>query len=563
MNASDLLQLAVYAAALIGLCLLLTPYLTRLFPDMTAPRPTRLDGWLAGESALREQSWVGYAIALLAFNVVGIVSLYAILRLQQFLPWNPRDFAGLPPDLAFNTAVSFVTNTNWQAYSGEAALSYFSQMAGLTVHNFVSAATGIAVAVAITRALARERATTIGNFYADLSRATFGLLLPISVVISLILVWQGMPQNLGDYVTASPLDGGTQTIAQGPVASQISIKQLGTNGGGFFGINSAHPYENPTALANLVEMLAILVIPGALLLAFGRWVGDRRQGHTLFLAVFALFVVGVLVVYFADRAPNPLLSSTLVDQGAGVMEGKETRFGVVNSALWSVITTIASCGAVNAMHDSFAPLGGLVQLFNMMTGEVIFGGVGAGLYGLLLYALLAVFLAGLMVGRTPEYLGKKVETHEVLLVVLALLSIPVGIVGLGGIAAALPIGASSVQDPGPHGFSELLYAYTSATGNNGSAFGGFTANTVFHNTMLGIAMLIGRFGMIIPVLAIAGSLAQKPRLAPGEGTFPTHGALFAVLLVSVILIFGGLTFFPALALGPIAEQLALAGGISY
>lgn len=563
MSTHDFLQIAIYAALLILLCVGLTPYLARLFPDIAAPRITRMDGWLAGASGEREQSWVQYAVALLLFNVVGIVSLYVILRAQQYLPWNPRGFPGMAPDLAFNTAVSFITNTNWQAYSGEAALSYFSQMAGLTVHNFVSAATGIAVAVAVTRALVRERMGTIGNFYADLSRATFGLLLPISFVLALILVWQGMPQNLDDYMAASTLDSGTQTIAQGPVASQIAIKQLGTNGGGFFGVNSAHPYENPTALANLVEMLAILIIPGALLLAFGRWVGDRRQGRLLCATVFALFVVGVLVVYFADHAPNPLLQSALIDQSAGAMEGKETRFGVVNSALWAVITTVASCGAVNAMHDSFAPLGGLVQLFNMMTGEVIFGGVGAGLYGLLLYVLLAVFIAGLMVGRTPEYLGKKIETREVLLVVLALLSVPVGIVGLGGIAAALPIGVSSVQDPGPHGFSELLYAYTSATANNGSAFAGFGANTVFHNTMLGIAMLIGRFGMIIPVLAIAGSLAGKPRLAAGEGTFPTHGVLFGVLLVSVILIFGGLTFFPALALGPIAEQLALAAGLSY
>lgn len=563
MSHPDFLQLAIFAVVLGLLCLALTPWLIRLFPDIAGPRTTRFDGWMAGEAGEREQSWSQYAVALLLFNVLGIAILYAILRLQYYLPWNPREFPGMAPDLAFNTAVSFVTNTNWQAYSGETALSYFSQMAGLTVQNFVSAATGIAVAIALTRALARERCTTIGNFYADLSRSTLGLLLPVSLVIALILAWQGVPQNLDDYVAATTVEGGAQSLAQGPVASQIAIKQLGTNGGGFFGVNSAHPYENPTALTNLVEMLAILVIPGALLLAFGRWVADRRQGRMLLATVSVLATAGVLVVYFADHVANPLLRGDLVDQSAGVMEGKEVRFGVVNSTLWSVLTTIASCGAVNAMHDSFAPLGGLVQLLNMMTGEVIFGGVGAGLYGLLLYVLLAVFIAGLMVGRTPEYLGKKIETREVLLVVLALLSVPVGIVGLGGIAAVLPAGAGSAQDPGPHGFTELLYAYTSATANNGSAYGGFTANTVFHNTMLGLAMLIGRFGMIIPVLAIAGSLATKPRLAPGEGTFPTHSLLFGVLLLAVIVIFGGLTFFPALALGPIAEQLGLAAGASY
>ena len=396
-----------------------------------------------------------------------------------------------------------------------------------------------------------------------MARATFALLLPLSILVAVLLVWQGLPQTLSDYPVAHTLEGAQQTIATGPVASQIAIKQLGTNGGGFFGVNSAHPFENATGVSNFIEALAILAIPGALLLAFGRWVGDRRHARALYATLLILFLIGVFVVYAADRWPNPLLDPALIDSSAGAMEGKETRFGIAASTLWSVVTTAASCGAVNAMHDSFNPLGGLVQLLNMMTGEVIFGGVGAGLYGLLLYVLLAVFLAGLMVGRTPEYLGKKIETREMLLVVLALLSVPVGILGLGGLAAVLPAGVSSVQDPGPHGFTELLYAYTSATANNGSAFGGFTANTPFHNTMTGLAMLIGRFGMILPLLALAGSLAAKPRVAATAGTFPTHGVLFVLLLLSVIVIFGGLTFFPALALGPLAEHFALLAGTAY
>jgi potassium-transporting ATPase potassium-binding subunit len=561
------MQIALYFVALVVASAALAPWLRRVFPDVAAPQVSGTRGWLVrafgGDAVRTEQSWFRYALALLIFNIVGILALYAILRLQAWLPWNPRAFAGLSPDLAFNTAVSFVTNTNWQAYSGEASLSYFSQMVGLTVPNFLSAATGIAVALALTRAIARERATTLGNFYADVTRSTLALLLPISVLIAALLAWQGVPQTLSDYPVAHTLEGGRQTLATGPVASQIAIKQLGTNGGGFFGVNSAHPFENATAISNFIEALAILVIPAALLLAFGRWVGDRRHARALYATVLILFLIGVLVVYTGERWPNPLFDPSLVDSSAGAMEGKEIRFGLEASALWSVITTVASCGAVNAMHDSFNPLSGLVQLLNMMTGEVIFGGVGAGLYGLLLYVLLAVFLAGLMVGRTPEYLGKKVETREMLLVVLALLSVPVGILGLGGLAAVLPAGVSSVQEPGPHGFTELLYTYTSATANNGSAFGGFTANTPFHNTMTGMAMLIGRFGMILPLLALAGSLASKPRLAPTAGTFPTHGVLFVVLLLSVIAIFGALTFFPALALGPLAEHFAMLAGKAY
>jgi potassium-transporting ATPase potassium-binding subunit len=561
------MQIALYFVALVVASAALAPWLRRVFPDVAAPEVSGTRGWLVrafgGDVVRTEQSWFRYALALLIFNIVGILALYAILRFQAWLPWNPRAFAGLSPDLAFNTAVSFVTNTNWQAYSGEASLSYFSQMVGLTVPNFLSAATGIAVALALTRAIARERAATLGNFYADVTRGTLALLLPISLLIAVLLVWQGVPQTLSDYPVAHTLEGARQTLATGPVASQIAIKQLGTNGGGFFGVNSAHPFENATAISNFIEALAILAIPGALLLAFGRWVGDRRHARALYATVLILFLIGVLVAYAGERWPNPLFDASLVDSSAGAMEGKEIRFGVEASALWSVITTVASCGAVNAMHDSFNPLGGLVQLLNMMTGEVIFGGVGAGLYGLLLYVLLAVFLAGLMVGRTPEYLGKKIETREMLLVVLALLSVPVGILGLGGLAAVLPAGVSSAQDPGPHGFTELLYTYTSATANNGSAFGGFTANTPFHNTMTGIAMLIGRFGMILPLLALAGSLASKPRLAPTAGTFPTHGVLFVVLLLCVITIFGALTFFPALALGPLAEHFAMLAGKAY
>jgi len=466
----------------------------------------------------------------------------------------------VPPDLAFNTAVSFVTNTNWQAYGGETTLSYFSQMAGLTVQNFVSAATGIAVAIAVIRGFAGRSVRAIGNFYADLVRSVLYVLLPLSIIGALVLVWQGTPQNLELYVTATTLEGDMQVLPQGPAASQIAIKQLGTNGGGFFNANSSHPYENPTPLSNLLEMVYILLIPATFCYTFGKIVRDDRQGWAIFAAMAVLYLGGLAAVYAAERAGNPLLLEAPIDASPGSMEGKEVRFGVVNSALWATSTTAASNGSVNAMHDSFTPLGGLVLMLNMQLGEVVWGGVGAGFYGMLLFVVLTVFMAGLMVGRTPEYLGKKIEAKEVKLAVLALLSMPVGILLFGGLATVLPSAVASVQDRGPHGLSEILYAYSSATGNNGSAFAGFGANTPFHNTMQGLAMLLGRYAFIVPMLAVAGSLGAKKTTPASSGTFPTDGPLFVTLLVAVILIVGGLTFFPALALGPIAEHFAMHAG---
>ena len=510
-----------------------------------------------------EQSWGRYATSMLVFNAAGLVLLYALLRLQQFLPLNPMHFSPMSPDLAFNTAVSFVTNTNWQSYGGESTLSYLSQMVGLTVQNFVSAATGMAIAIALVRGFARRSAASIGNFFVDTVRSTLYILLPLALIGALLLAWQGVPQNFDHYVEAHTLEGAQQTLAQGPAASQIAIKQLGTNGGGFFNANSAHPYENPTPLSNFLECLFILLVPAALVYTFGCMVRDRRQGWALWAAMAILFVGGLAICYWSELTGNPLLSAVGVDPGSGNMEGKEVRFGVGASSLWATATTDASNGSVNAMHDSFTPLGGLVPLFNMMLGELIYGGVGAGLYGMLLYVIIAVFIAGLMVGRTPEYLGKKIEAREVLLCMLALLVTPLGMILFPALGAVLPVSTSSIQDAGPHGLSELLYAYTSATANNGSAFAGFNANTPYQNAMLGIAMFLGRFVIIIPMLAVAGSMAAKKILPVTSGTFPTHGPLFVVLLVAVIFIVGGLTFFPALALGPIAEHLAMLAGQSY
>lgn len=511
---------------------------------------------LAGVNANQEQDWRQYALALLAFNLVGFLLLFSVLLLQGYLPLNPQHLPGQEWSLAFNTAVSFVTNTNWQAYSGEASVSYLSQMLGLTVQNFVSPATGLAVLVALCRGIARRSATTLGNFWVNMTRATLYGLLPLCVLLALLLVWQGVPQTFADYAHALTLQGGDQTIPLGPAASQIAIKQLGTNGGGFFGVNSSHPFENPTAWSNLFEVASIILIPVALVFTFGHYVKDLRQSRAILACMLALFLIGGSTALWSEHQPNPALESAQVQQTAP-LEGKESRFGTTGSVLWAVTTTAASNGSVNAMHDSLNPLTGMVAMVNMMVGEVIFGGVGAGLYGMLLFVLIAVFLAGLMIGRTPEYLGKKLQAREVQLLVATLLVMPVGVLVLGAIAASLPGPAGAVTNPGAHGFSQLLYAYTSGSANNGSAFAGFGANTVYHNLMIGLAMLIGRFGYILPILALAGSLAAKKSAPLGQNSFPTHGPLFTGLLLVTILLVGGLTFLPSLALGPIAEHLSL------
>jgi K+-transporting ATPase ATPase A chain len=522
--------------------------------------------WCCGIDEKQEQHWLTYAVSMLLFSVAGFVVLYALQRLQDVLPFNPAGMSAVEPSSAFNTAVSFATNTNWQGYGGETTMSYLTQMAGLTTQNFVSAAAGIAMAIALVRGFARRSAQTVGNFWVDLTRSTLYVLLPLAIVVALVLVALGMPQNLGAYAEATTLEGAKQVIAQGPVASQIAIKQLGTNGGGFFNVNSAHPFENPNALSNLLEMWSILAISAALTYTFGRMVRDQRQGWALFAVMGVLFLAGVTTSYWAESQPNPSFAAFQVDgapsalQAGGNMEGKEVRFGIANSTIWATATTDASNGSVNSMHDSYTPLGGLVPMFNIMLGEVIFGGVGSGLYGMFAFAIVAMFVAGLMVGRTPEYLGKKLEAKEVKLTILALLMFPVSILGFTALATVLPVGLAGPANTGPHGFSEILYAYTSGTGNNGSAFAGISANTLFYNTTIGAAMLIGRFLVVIPLLAVAGSLAQKRLLAPSAGTFPTHTPLFVGLLVGVILIVGGLSFFPALSLGPIVEQVAMNHG---
>ncbi|AOE84796.1 potassium-transporting ATPase subunit KdpA [Pseudomonas sp. TCU-HL1] len=514
---------------------------------------------IAGVDAEREQDWKGYCAALLTFNLAGLVLLFAILMLQGALPLNPQKLPGLEWSLAFNTAVSFVTNTNWQAYSGEATLSYLSQMVGLGVQNFVSAAVGLCVLVALARGISRRSTDRLGNFWVDLTRGTLYGLLPLCLVLALLLVWQGVPQTFFDYAHAVTLQGADQSIPLGPAASQIAIKQLGTNGGGFFGVNSAHPFENPTAWSNLLEMASIILIPAALVFTFGHYVKDLRQSRALLACMLVLFVIGLGVALYSEHQPNPALAALPIEQ-TGSLEGKESRFGIAASALWAVTTTAASNGSVNAMHDSFSALGGMIPMFNMMLGEIVFGGVGAGLYGMLLFVLIAVFLAGLMIGRTPEYLGKKLEAREVRLLVATLLVMPVGVLVFCGLAISLDGPAASITNPGAHGFSQALYAYTSGTANNGSAFAGFGANAPFHNVVIGLAMILGRFGYILPVLAIAGSLAMKKRAPVGANSFPTHGPLFVTLLTLTILLVGGLTFLPALALGPIAEHLALIQG---
>jgi K+-transporting ATPase ATPase A chain len=565
----DLFAFGLYGAIVVGLAWPLAAFMRRVYagePTLLTPIVGPLERAtyrFAGIDARRQQHWTAYALAMLAFNLAGFALLYLVLRLQGVMPWNPEGLPPMAPNLAFNTAMSFVTNTNWQAYSGEAALSYSSQMAGLTVQNFVSAATGMAVAVTVARGFAARKADGIGNFWVDLTRSVLYVLLPLSILLAVELVLTGVPQSLAPYSDARTLEGADQLIAQGPVASQVAIKQLGTNGGGFFGINSAHPLENPTVLSNLLQCVSILLIPVAFVFLFGRMVGDRRQGVALFAAMGVLFIAGLVVVYAGEAGGNPLLAPLPIDQAAGNMEGKEVRFGAGLSALWAQATTAASNGSINAMHDSFMPLPGLALMLNMQSGEVIFGGVGAGLYGMLLFVVLAVFLAGLMVGRTPEYLGKKIEAREVKLAVLAFLSMPLGILVFGALAATVPAALAAVQDPGPHGLSEILYAYSSATGNNGSAFGGFGAALPFHTTLQGIAMQLGRFAFILPMLAIAGSLAAKTPAPPTAGTFPTHGPLFVVLLIATVVTLGALTFFPVLALGPVAEAVSLAAGQAF
>lgn len=561
------IQIVAFCALVVALAKPLGGYMTRVFTGertflspVLRPLETGLYA-LAGIDTKREQHWLTYGIAMLLFNAIGFLSLYVLLRLQAGLPLNPVGQSAVAPDLAFNTAVSFVTNTNWQNYGGETTMSYLSQMLGMTVQNFASAATGIVLAVALIRGFSRVSAATVGNFWVDLTRCTLYVLLPICIVLTLFLVWQGVPQTLGAYVDAATLEGATQTIAVGPAASQIAIKMLGTNGGGFFNANAAHPFENPTALSNFVQMLSIFAIGAALTNVFGRMVGNQRQGWAILAVMGVLFVAGVTVAYWAEAHGNDAFSA--LGLTGGNMEGKEVRFGIVASALFAVVTTAASCGAVNAMHDSFTALGGMIPLINMQLGEVIVGGVGAGLYGMLLFIVIAIFVAGLMVGRTPEYVGKKIEAKEVKMAMLAILILPLMYLGWTAAAVVIPSAVASMANPGPHGFSEVLYAYTSQTANNGSAFAGLTGNTLWYNTTGAIAMLVGRFLMIVPALAIAGSLAAKKSVPPSSGTFPTTGALFVGLVVGVILIVGGLTFFPALALGPLVEHLAMRAGTAF
>ncbi|TWT15363.1 potassium-transporting ATPase subunit KdpA [Reyranella sp. CPCC 100927] len=566
MTVNGWIQILIFIAIIVALARPIGGYMDRVLQgERTFLSPVlgpveRGFYWLAGVKPTENQSWWAYGSGMLIFHLFGFVLLYGLQRLQGMLPFNPQDMGAVAADLAANTAISFITNTNWQNYGGESTMSYLVQMAGLTVQNFTSAATGIALAVALTRGFASAESKGIGNFWADLTRITLYVLLPMCIVLTLFYVWQGVPQNLSAYVEATTVEGGKQVIAQGPVASQLAIKMLGTNGGGFFNTNSAHPYENPTALSNLVQMLSIFVLGAAMTNVFGRRVGDERQGWAIFAAMGVLFVVGVVITYWAEAGGNPLLTAVGVDPSAGNMEGKEVRFGAAMSALFAVVTTAASCGAVNAMHDSFMPLGGAIPLINMLLGEVIVGGVGAGLYGMLLFAILSVFIAGLMVGRTPEYVGKKIEAREVKMTMLAVLCLPLVVLGFTALATVLPVGLAGPAAAGPHGFSEIFYAFTSGAANNGSAFGGLTGNTMFYNSTIAITMAVGRFAMIVPMLAVAGSLAGKRKTAVSVGTFPTHGGLFIGLLIGVVLIVGGLTYFPALALGPIAEHFAMLAG---
>ena len=575
MTANGVLQIAVFFVLICAFAKPMGAFMAKVFAgERTFLHPVlrpveKLCYTLCGVKENTDQRWTQYAGSLLAFSVFSFLILYLLERLQGVLPFNPMGFSTahaptgatpMTPDLAFNTAVSFTTNTNWQNYSGESALSYFVQMAGMTMHNFTSAAVGMAVAVALIRGFVRQQVNAIGNFWADIVRAIVYVLLPISIVVALFFCSQGMIQNLHPYTTATGLEGTAQTIAQGPVASQEAIKMLGTNGGGFFGANSAHPFENPTPLTNFVQMLLIFLIPAGLTYTFGQMTGDTRQGWALFAAMSLMFLAGVFVLYGAEANGNPLL--TKLGIGQANMEGKEVRFGIAASSLFATVTTDASCGAVNAMHDSLTPIGGLIPMFNMQVGEVIFGGVGAGLYGMLLFAILAVFIAGLMVGRTPEYLGKKIEGKEVKMAMVALIATSSVILLFSGVAT-YSVGLGAISNNGPHGFAEILYAFSSASANNGSAFGGLSANTPWYNMTLGITMLVGRFLIIIPMLAVAGSLASKKRIPVTAGTLPTHGGLFVGLLIGTVVIVGALTFFPALSLSPIVEHLLMVAGRTF
>jgi K+-transporting ATPase ATPase A chain len=556
MNANGVLLIILFVAVVLALTPLLGGYMARIYDGRIRwLRPVERGIYRScGIDPDREQHWTGYAMALLAFHLLGVLALYGLMRLQAHLPLNPAGQAAVAPDLAFDTAISFATNTNWQNYAGESSMGYLVQMAGFTVQNFLSAAAGIAVAVALIRGFTRRSARTIGNFHVDLTRTVLYLLLPICLAGALVLVWQGVPQTLQAYAQATTLEGAHQTIALGPVASQMMIKHLGTNGGGFFNANAAHPYENPTFLVNFIYMVSIVAIGAGLTNTFGRMVGDRRQGWALLAAMGVLLVAGAFAGYWAEAQGNPALAHL------ANMEGKETRFGIAASTLFAAVTTATSCGAVNAMHDSLLPLAGMVPLVNILLGEVVIGGTGSGLYGMVVFVLITVFIAGLMVGRTPEYLGKKIEAREVKLAVVAILAAPVAVLGLGALAMVTPQGLAGIAAPGPHGLTEVLYAFASTANNNGSAFAGLNGDTPFYNVILAVAMMIGRFAIIIPVLAIAGSLAAKKAVPPSGGTFPTHSGLFVALLVGIVVVVGGLTYFPVLALGPIVEHLALSAG---
>jgi K+-transporting ATPase ATPase A chain len=554
-------QILLYCAIIVAITPPLGAYMTRVFSGertFLSPilRPVEIAIYkIAGVDEKNEQHAVTYTVGMLLFHVGGFLILYVLMRLQGLLPFNPAEQSAVGEDLSFNTAMSFITNTNWQNYGGESTLSYLVQMLGLTHQNFLSAATGIVLAIALIRGFARHSARTVGNFWVDITRCTLYILIPICVPYALFLVWQGMPQTLGAYVDATTLEGAKQTIAVGPVASQIAIKMLGTNGGGFFNANAAHPFENPTALSNYMQIISIFALGAALTNVFGRMVGNQRQGWAILAVMGVLFIAGVIACYAAEAHGNDALNA--LGLTGGNLEGKEVRFGIAASSLFAVITTDASCGAVNAMHDSFTALGGMIPLINIQLGEIIVGGVGSGMYGMLLFVIISIFVAGLMVGRTPEYVGKKIEAKEVKMAMLAILVLPLMYLGWTAVAMLVPSAVAAMNNPGPHGFTEVLYAYTSQTGNNGSAFAGLSANTLFYNVTGAIAMGVGRFWMIIPTMVIAGSLAAKKTVPASAGTFPTTGGLFVGLVVGVIVIVGGLTFFPALALGPIVEQLAI------
>jgi K+-transporting ATPase ATPase A chain len=559
----DMAQLVIYFGLLIIATPILGTYMARVYMGKSTPlspilRPIEtIIHRLAGINPTEEQNWRKYALSLLVFNAIGFFAVFLLQLLQGMLPLNPANLSGTSLHLAFNTAVSFTTNTNWQAYGGETTMSYLTQMLGLTVQNFLSASTGIAVIIALTRGLANKSSKVLGNFWSDMVKSTLYILLPLSIIMALVMVGQGVIQNFNPYVEAQTLSGETQLIPQGPAASQIAIKQLGTNGGGYFSVNSAHPYENPTPLSNFIQVFAILLIPASLTYTYGLMVGDKRQGWTIFITMFILLIIGLSVMLISEYSTNPIYGVS------GIMEGKETRFGVTNSVLWAVTTTAASNGSVNSMHSSLAPLAGGVALLNILLGEIIFGGVGAGMYGMFIFIILTVFIAGLMVGRTPEYLGKKIESREIKLVTIAVLLPNATILLFTALALLIPEALASRTNTGAHGLSEILYAFASGAGNNGSAFAGLNANTPFYNIAIGFAMLIGRFGVILPVLAVAGSMAGKKVSPSSQGTFRTDSPLFVILLIAVILIVGALTFFPVLSLGPIVEHFLMSAGRTF